>query len=487
VNGQAELEQGGAGLRHQLGVVRRRIWIVVPIPIVAAVLAFVVASVQPNEYQATTKIVVGQGKGLFQPGVAYAVQPFTATMGNLVKSNIVAEQIIGNLGLQETPQTILHRISVVVDPTTAVIQVSVTDRSKARATEIAAQLGRVFSKLVKARFGGSQTVAGPNGALAQLPLTATIFDPAHAAPGPVSPRPLRDAVIALALGLVLGLLAAFLREHFDRKLRTRDDVERAFGVPVIGQVPWIRPRRNGETAVWSTSGGASEAVRALRANLQYLSVGRPLRTILVTSASPGQGKTTMTANLAIAIARSGATTVALEGDLRRPALAQALGRSRTGAGLTGVLVGAADVDDAVIDIPVRDESTAAEAGIVSLLPSGPLPPNPSELLASQEMRETLQHLSSLYDHVLVDSPPLLLVADALELARIVDGVVIVARRNRATTEEAKEVRALVERLGITLLGVIVTDVEPTGGYYHAYEATQPIEQIPMALAPSNEP
>jgi capsular exopolysaccharide synthesis family protein len=298
---------------------------------------------------------------------------------------------------------------------------------------------------------------------------------------------LRDAVIAGVLGLVLGLLGAFLREHFDRKLRTRDAVERVFGAPVIGQIPWIRPRRTSETAVWAVSGQAPEAIRALRANLQYLSVSRPLRTILITSASPGQGKTTVTANLAIAIARSGATTVAVEADLRRPALALAFGRAAGGGGLTGTLVGATDLDDAIVDIPIPEELGAENPSVVSLLPSGPLPPNPSELLSSTQMRETLARLSTSYDHVLVDSPPLLLVADALELGRIVDGVVIVARRGSATTEEAKEVRATVERLGIKLVGVILTDVEATGAYYHAYEPIVPAQRVPLAAAGADEP
>jgi succinoglycan biosynthesis transport protein ExoP len=487
MTGQTELEQGG-GLRHQLGVVRRRIWIVVLLPVVAAGLAYTLSSLQPNEYQATSKIVVGQGKGLFQPGVAYAVQPFTATMGNLVKSNVVAQDVIHQLGLRgETPQSLLKKVSVVVDPTTAVIQVSVIDRSKTRATDIASQVGLIFSRLVKARFGGDQpTVAGTNGSIAQLPLTATIFDPAHASPGAVSPKPKRDAVIAGVLGVVLGLLGAFLREHFDRKLRTRESIEAAFGAPVIGQIPWIRGDGDHVPAIWSASGAAPEAFRALRANLQYLSVGRPLSTILVTSASPAQGKTTVTANLAIAIARSGATTVAVEGDLRRPALAQALGVGRGGPGTTGLLVGAADLDTAIVDVPIADEQNGNPVGVVSLLPSGPLPPNPSELLSSLQMRDMLDRLTGLYDHVIIDSPPLLLVADALELARAVDGIVLVARRNKATTEEAKEVRALFDRLGIKLLGIVVTDVEAPGSYYSAYEPTEPLVSQPLAASRADE-
>jgi capsular exopolysaccharide synthesis family protein len=384
-------------------------------------------------------------------------------MANLVTSNVVAEQVIHRLSLvDETPQSLLSKVSVVVNPTTAVIVIDVDAKSKGRATDIARELGIVFSHLVKQRFG-SVVHDASSGTAQQLPLTATIFDPAHALPSPISPRPKRDTALAAFLGLFLGLIAAFVREHFDRKLRTREAVEERFGVPVIGQIPWIRAAK-GETLVHET-GPAGEAFRALRANLQYLGVARPLRTILVTSAAPGQGKTTVTANLAVAIGRSGASTIAVEADLRRPALATALGCGASASGLTGLLVGSAELEESVVDVTalLRD-------GAVSLLPSGPLPPNPSELLSSLQMTHVLERLSELYDHVLIDSPPLLLVADTLELARVVDGVVIVARRNEVTTDEAREVRDLVERLGMKLVGIVLTDVEPVASYYEAYPA-----------------
>ena len=248
---------------------------------------------------------------------------------------------------------------------------------------------------------------------------------------------------------------------------------------MIGQIPFLRGRGRERSASWGTFGEVPEAFRGLRANLQYLSVKRPLQTILVTSGSAEQGKTTVAANLAIAIARSGATVVALEGDLRRPALATAFGREHQSAGLTGALVGASDLEASLEDV-----TPDGGAGFLSLIPSGPLPPNPSELLASLQMTHLLERLSSLYDYVLIDSPPLLLVADTLELARKVDGVVVVARRNQVTTEEAREVRDLVERLGVNLLGVVLTDVEPIGSYYGQYEARS---EVPPAAPPSPEP
>jgi capsular exopolysaccharide synthesis family protein len=370
-------------------------------------------------------------------------------------------------------------MDVSINPETAVVKVTVRDHSKSRAVEIADHIGTVFSRLVRMRFG-TQALPGPGGTT-QLPLTATVFDPAHADPDPVSPRPLRNTVLAGILGLILGLLAAFLREHFDRDLRTRDAVERSFGVPVIGQIPTLGGSERKGVLAQHRFGPVDEAFRALRANLQYLAVRRPLRTILVTSAGPRQGKTTVTANLAVVLAQSGASAIAIEGDLRRPRLNELFDARGSASGLTGVLVGAEEPDEVVVDVPHGSGDSAR----LSFLPSGPLPPNPSELLSSGQMARLLERLGVLYDHVLIDSPPILLVADALELARLVDGVVLVVRRNETTTDEARDVRALVDRLGINLVGVVFTDVKPAAGY--GYSPYAPVSEAGRKRRRRGEP
>jgi capsular exopolysaccharide synthesis family protein len=461
----SEQEATGIGLRHYFDVLRRRKWLVVGVFTVAVFGALLFSVAQSAVYRSQSKILIGQGGGLTQIQIAGSVnQTLTATMSDLLRSNDLATRVINQLGLDLTPEQVLAKLTVSINPQTSVIKLLVDDHSRAEARRINAAIGSTFADLVKGRLGkGSPGVP---------PVTATIWDPAHVLPTRISPRPLRNTVIAGALGLILGLLAAFLRDHFDRGLRTREMVEQAFGVPVIGQIPFARLRRKDQRIVfWQGFSDVAEAFRALRANLQYLAVKRPIRTILVTSAAPGQGKTTVAANLALAIARSGATTIVLEGDLRRPRLDDAFDVRGHGPGLTSVLVGAVDLDEAIIDVttptPVVTEGVVSSEreGRLSILPSGPLPPNPSELLSSLQMTKLLDRLALAYDYVLIDSPPVLAVADALELARIVDGVIIVARRDRATRDEARELRSLVERLGINLLGVVFTDVGPAAGYY----------------------
>lgn len=453
------------GLGHYLEVLRRRKWLVLVVPVAAVAAAAALSFLQAPTYRAETKLVAGQRGGLIDPrfGGSFA-QQLTATMRDLLRSHLVASTVIDRLGLEERPEELLEQVSVSINPETAVLTVRVEDGDPERAVAIADELGETFSTLVRERFATQTTVEGEPGS----ELTVTVFDPAHADPVPVSPRPVRNIALAGFLGIVLGLLAGFLREHFDRALRSREEVERAFGAPVIGQIPFVRARRRRDqrSVAWESVGGISEAYRALRANLQYLGIKRPVRTILITSASPEQGKTTVAANLAVAIARSGVSTVVVEGDLRRPRLAQTFGAPSGGLGLTSVLVGAAEPEAAVhdVDTPEGVASRPGGAGRLSLLSSGPLPPNPSELLSSFQMRDVLDRLAGSYDYVLVDSPPVLLVSDALELARMVDGVVLVVRRSRATTDEAAEIRALVERLDIHVLGVVFTDAAPVGSY-----------------------
>lgn len=460
----------GPGLGRYLEVTWRRKWIVVAV-VVAAIAAAAAASfaVEPV-YRAEMTMVVGQGKSLFPVNQANAFQPFTATMGDLVETRIVAERVIQRLGIQESPKSLLGEISVSTNPDTAVLKVSVDDGDPERARQIAEAIGTVFPGLVRERFGSASVGTGVD---QTPPLTVSVFDPAQASATPVSPRPVRNVALAGVLGLVLGVLAAFLADYFDRSLRTRESVERSFGVPVIGQVPF--QRKASRPVDWTRSPEGAEAFRTLRANLQYLSVKRPIQTILVTSASAGQGKTTVSANLAIAIARSGATAVIVEGDLRRPMLPTALGVDGGGPGLTGVLIGTSDLSSALVDVPLPVGASGPAGrsdGRVRILPSGPLPPNPPELLSSERMTALLTELKGSYDYVLIDSPPLLPVADGLELARGVDGVILVVRRNRATSDEAHDVRNLVDRLGISLLGAVFTDSTPPASYYYG-AAKQP--------------
>jgi succinoglycan biosynthesis transport protein ExoP len=423
-----EHEEAGIGLRHYLDILQRRKRIIVVVfAIVISVTATLTFS-QKALYEARTTLVVGQENGLVQPQNANAIQPFSATMTELLKSAVVAKGAIRDLNLQITPAQLLSAVSVSFNPESAARQVSVVDQSPARAKQIARQLGVTFSRLVRQRFGNAKAASA--GAQATPPLTAVVWDPAHVIPGKVAPKPKQNLIIAGVLGLILGLLAAFLRDYFDRSLRTIEEIERAFGVPVIGQIPRVT-KKNGQNRhiPWEGNTEFAEAFRTLRANLQYLAVGRPLKTLLITSPSADQGKTTVCANLAAALAQSGASVAVVESDLRRPALGSVFGISSHAPGLTDVLVDISQLFKVLqpIELPSTMTGLSGASNHVVVLPSGPLPPNPSELLASPMAGRLVKGLAGRFEIVVFDSPPVLLVSDAVELAQIVDGVIIVVR------------------------------------------------------------
>lgn len=482
-----DTEGTGVGLRQYLEVVRRRKLILITMFSLALGAASALTLATTSLYEAQTTIVVGQGTCIVQPQNANAIQPFSATATGLIKSTIVARDVIRDLHLNLTPEQLLGSISVSFNPDSAALQVSVINHKPLLARAIADRLGVNFQRLVKQRLGHFTPATA--GSPATAPLTACIWDPAHVVPGRVEPKPTRNLLIAGILGLVLGLLAAFLRDYFDRTLRTVEEIERAFGVPVIGQIPTVRAaNRERSQILWDENGDFAESFRGLRANLQYLAVQWPLKTILVTSPAANQGKTTVCASLATAIAQTGKSVVLIEADLRRPRLADTFGLPRLRPGLTSVLVGHSQLGraTAAIELPGSHGQPKGQDWSITVLPSGPLPPNPSELVGSPRMRRLVEGLADLYDTVILDSPPLLPVADSLALAKLVDGVIIVIRAKSATRDDADAVRALADRLGIHLVGVVMTDVPRRDHYYAEYTSELVPDQdaaVDMGLPP----
>jgi capsular exopolysaccharide synthesis family protein len=474
-----QIDETGVGLRQYLDVLRRRRWIVLVVVALSVGVSSLLTLREQSIYKAETTIVVGQGPGLIQLQNANGIQAFSATMKELIKSTELAQGVISDLGLTLSPNQLLSKVSVSFNPDSAALDVSVLDQVPVEAKAIAGRIGARFTALVAGRLA-----RGVPNSPTSPPVRAVVWDPAHVVPGRVSPTPSKNLIIAGALGLVLGFLGAFLRDHFDRSLRTRDEIERAFGAPVIGQIPTIRKgAKERPRMLWDENGEFAESFRGLRANLQYLAVQRPLRTILVTSPAANQGKTTVCANLATALAQSGASVVLLEADLRRPALSAVFGLAPSRPGLTSVLIGNTPLGRATCEITLPEQPAAGrEERAVTVLPSGPLPPNPSELVASPRMRRLVDGLAELFDTVVLDSPPLLPVADSLGLAKLVDGVIVVVRAKSVTRDEARDVKALVERLDMPLVGVVVSDVATRGGYStygsyasHAPAAVEPVE------------
>jgi capsular exopolysaccharide synthesis family protein len=258
-----------------------------------------------------------------------------------------------------------------------------------------------------------------------------------------SPKPVRSAAIGLMLGLLLAVAATLIREQIDRRLRDPGDVADILNVPVLAAIPEDRTSTRNATAADSPLRLNTEAFMMLRANLRYFNVDEELNSILVMSAGPEEGKTSISWNLARAEARAGKRVLCIEADLRRPTLARHVGTATEG-GLSLVLAGVTDAVDAITTVSGVDVITA-----------GPLPPNPAELIESQRMRKLIQWGEKNYDRVIIDSPPAAVVADAIPMVPMVSGVVIVVRLGHSQRDAVGHLATQLANVNAPVLGVVL--------------------------------
>lgn len=323
---------------------------------------------------------------------------------------------------------------------------------------------------LKARADQLQVLASLQTGNAELVQTAQLPT------SPSSPKVKRNIALAIMLGLFVGPGFALLLERLDRRIREPDELEEALGRPILGMVPHttaLAAKRFGlAPGEVSLPPAETEAFRMLQARLRYFNVDREVRTVLVSSASAADGKTTVAVHLAAAAVGSGSRVLLLEADLRRPTLTNRLGGGQR-VGLTEVLTHSAALETALRHVPVgvaHDAETHRRG--FDLMSAGFLPPNPSELLESQRMQELLERLALEYDLVIIDTPPLLVVSDAIPLIKQVDGVVIVSRLGSLTRDSARQLRAQLDGLDAPVLGVVANGVPgwATAAYYsYGYE------------------
>lgn len=275
---------------------------------------------------------------------------------------------------------------------------------------------------------------------------------------PVSPRPLLNLAVGLLGGLLLGVALAALRETLDTTFKTAEALSELTALAPLATIPFdndapLHPITVGEAA----HSPRAEAFRRLRTNLQFAQVGERPRIISVTSSLPGEGKTNTAANLAVSLARAGIATCLVDADLRRPCLARTFGLVQD-AGLTSVLIGQASAADVM---------QQANAGL-AVLTSGPMPPNPTELLSSAQMGEVLQELAAAYEVVIVDTAPLLPVADTVGLAPLTQGTLLVVRASKTSREQVRTAVDSLRNVGARPLGVVFNMADVAKGGYGSY-------------------
>lgn len=377
-----------------------------------------------------------------------------SSYAELVGKRKLADQVADDLGGGISSAQLQSEVSTSVNPDTVILDITATDPDPVMARDIA----QAYAEALSREVATLETPQGKNNALVQ----ASIVDNARVSTAAVSPQPTRNIGLALVLGLLVGLGLAVLRELLDTTLSTTEDVAEVTSAPILGRIiadssAVKRPAAQvlAEGTPWS------ESFRVLRTNMQYVEVDQDQKVFVISSSLPAEGKTTTAINLATTLALANQRVVLVECDLRRPLIAERLGLDG-GVGTTSVLIGKVHLRDALQRYADTD---------LWVLSSGPIPPNPSELLQSNAMEKLIGELRDEFDIVILDAPPLLPVTDAALLAARADGALVVIRHGRTTKDQLTHALERIDAVDAKTIGVVV-NLAPSrkkgGGYGYGY-------------------
>lgn len=424
-------------LQDVVRALRTRLALIGVLALVGLALAAGLAALKTPQYSATATInLTAPSSGIDSTGQTAALSKVPTIIEIIGSQNYLAT-IISGLKLDTTPEDLQDDVDVTGTAGTSVLDISVTTSSASRSTAIANAvadgvddyLGEVKQSAVRAQLISRATEPG----------------------GPSSPDLLLWLVIGGVIGLALGTGYALSREALDRSVREPEELTEHLGLAVLGAIPFDPSARRQPLAVAAReTNPRAEALRQLRTNLQFLHLDEDSeapRSILFTSAVAGEGKTTTACNVAIALARAGLQTVLVGADLRRTELTSHM-RIAKEVGLTSVLAGWADLDDAL------QEWGDGSDGLL-VLGAGPLPPNPSELLASEQMQELLRELEKRVDIVILDGAPLLPVADSAAVAAITSGTVLVVGAGSTTRDQIARALAILNGIDAEIFGGVL--------------------------------
>lgn len=515
-------------LKDYASVLWKWIWLIVVTILIAAVSSYWASSRMPRIYQTSTTLMVGQFIQNPNPTDQdlRISQQLAQSYARLLRRQLILQATIDALGLQMPWQALAGRVNASSAAGSHLIQISVVDGNPQQAKLIADEIARqlilhspttpekeqeqyrqfVNQQLLslQTRIEGAQNqvqelekqlalessaraiqdIQGQIGALQQTITTwqgtyaslldfskgsrtnyLSVVEPAFVPTTPISPNVQRNILLAVAVAFVLAAVAAFLLEYLDDTLKTDEDVERVLKLPTLGattRIPKIQQPPDHLVTLHSPRDPITEEYRVLRTNIQFSGLSNQSTILLITSAALGEGKTTLAANLALVMAMAGKHVILVDADLRRPSLHRFFGVPNR-LGLTNLLVDEElALEEVLVETPV--------AGL-TLIPSGPVPPNPAELLASERMKQRCNEMKELADLVLFDSPPALVVTDATILGTLSHGIVYVVNAGRTRTEIARRGKEMLDQVGLKILGVVLnnsTAHRARGYYYQRY-------------------
>ncbi len=507
-------------LKQYLSTLRKWWWLIALSTLVATFSSFLATRQQPPIYSAKTTLMVGRTIENPNPtgNEVWLGQQLAQTYAEIAKREKVQQATMAALGLSWLPE---YTIALV--PNTQLLEIKVVDTSPERAQAVANELANQLieqspsapererqdrrdfvnrqlqeieknTEETKARIDdlkqqlanmfSARQIADTQTQIAALEQklntyqanyaqlltflegginTLTVVEPASLPTVPIGPNKGMTILLAAVIGMVLALGAAFLLDYLDDTLKNPDDIKQALDLSTLGAIMTIEgesPEQKLVTALQPKSPTA-EAYRILRTNIQFSALDNPPRTLMTTSANPTEGKSTTLANLAVVLAQQGQRVICVDTDLRRPMLHRFF-QLPNNSGLTTALLQSPPSAEGFLQ-PTRYEN-------LFVLTSGPLPPNPAELISSERFATLLAQLKENADVVLLDSPPVLAVTDAAILARQVDGVLLVVEAGGTRRQLAANAQEALEKVGAKILGVALNRLQPRGsGYYYYYQ------------------
>src|SRR5665648_876809 len=521
-----EPEREGLTLRDYLSVLWRRKWIILLVVVVATASAFYFSCRQLKVYEANADLIYEKPLDISNPltGQSYtdpnerslelqSVGSVLASPDMQSRANgLLKEKGVAVSGFAVSAAPVQNTAAGSASTSGNVVRITATSHvaelaraaANAYATayidwrkeRVQAQISSGIDALKKklAGYEGVATVSTEYLVMAQrlqdlqlLAATATgnfrVLVPATAPETPVSPKPLRSAILGFGVGLFAAIGLAFLLEQFDTRLRHADEVARILRRPILGRIPRISKKLLGESAVVALTqpdGHPAEAFRLLRTNLEFMRVDEDVKSLLVTSSVQGEGKSVCVANLAVTLAMGGKKVFIIDADLRRPRQHQYFGLGNA-VGVSTVVTGQTSLDDALHKVRLEPVTGANEVDFktwaggseslsrIYVLTSGPLPPNPGEIVSSRRFAAVIETLAEEADVVLVDSPAMLAVGDTAALASLVDGLVFLVDMHTAKRPILEQAADQLVRLPCRSLGIVLrVEGAKRGGYYSSY-------------------
>ena len=511
-------------LLQYVSILWRWSWLIVLCMTLAGAAAYFYSLQATPVYQASASLLINQartGNSSADYNALLTGERLAQTYAELIRKRPVLEAVISNLQLPADADTLSKRVSIAPVRNTQLLNLTVEDSDPQRAADIANAIVRVFSQQNQAqqtnRYSDTQQRLERELAKVQADIDSTqaslvtlkassvavteaernrletllaqyrssyatltkslgdvqmaeaqstdnlvVAEAARAEPDPVRPQPLRNTLLAAIVGALLAIGGTFLLEYLDDRVKTVEQASGNAGAMTLGSIGKIAGSGPGTQLVTRSDANSplSEAYRMLRVNLDFTAVDSPLQTVAITSANPGEGKSTTIANLAVALAESGKRVILVDTDLRRPTLHRIFELPNE-RGVTSALLNPESSE-------LHQHLAPTEVPNLQLMPCGPIPPNPAELLSSRRMAALIGALKAECDIVLFDTPPLLVFADAALLARACDGVILTARAYTTRLGALRQASEQLTQAGARLLGVVLNGVATPRGKQHSY-------------------